>query len=172
MKTENHDYRNVIVPVKEGICFPRRSHHVCFTFTYLFCPSCHHQQHVHVQTYIDNYTYIHLYYSWLQPNINLDLENAFNTISRRSFFEELYKNPDLHPIVLLVEMIYSRDDSTVLFQPQRCIALARHGSIWYGCPTTRSSWPAFVQLSDQQPLRNIGERCKNVATMQAFSDDG
>jgi hypothetical protein len=38
--------------------------------------------------------------------LSLDLENAFNTISRRSFFAELYKNPNLHPIIPLVEMIY------------------------------------------------------------------
>jgi hypothetical protein len=30
--------------------------------------------------------------------LSLDLENAFNTISRRNFLAELYKNPDLHPI--------------------------------------------------------------------------
>jgi hypothetical protein len=30
----------------------------------------------------------------------------------------------------------------------------------------------FVQLGDQHPLRNIGERCKDSPTIQAFFDDG
>jgi hypothetical protein len=51
-----------------------------------------------------------------------------------------------------------------------------HGTVksctTYGCPTRRSFWPAFVQLGDQHPLRNIGERCKDSAAIQAFSDDG
>jgi hypothetical protein len=53
----------------------------------------------------------------------LDLENAFNTISRRSSLAELYKNPDLHPIVQLVEMIFTGltvynfdpDDASLLY---------------------------------------------------------
>jgi hypothetical protein len=61
----------------------------------------------------------------------------------------------------------------VLFRPQRCFALViRNGSASYGCPTWRSSWPAFVQLGDQYPLRNIGERCKDSSAIQAFSNDG
>jgi hypothetical protein len=40
--------------------------------------------------------------------LSLDRENAFNTISRRRFLAQLYKNPDLHPIIPLVEMIHSR----------------------------------------------------------------
>jgi hypothetical protein len=46
---------------------------------------------------------------------SLDLENAFNTISRRSFLAELYKNHDLHPIIPLVEMMYSSRESTVYY---------------------------------------------------------
>jgi hypothetical protein len=37
--------------------------------------------------------------------LSLDLENALNTISRRSFPAELYKNPDLHPIIPLVDIL-------------------------------------------------------------------
>jgi hypothetical protein len=43
--------------------------------------------------------------------------NAFKTISRRSFLADLYKNPDLHPIIPLVEMIYSRDSNVFYFDP-------------------------------------------------------
>jgi hypothetical protein len=34
--------------------------------------------------------------------LSLDLENAFNTISRRSILAELYKNHYLHPTIPLV----------------------------------------------------------------------
>jgi hypothetical protein len=47
----------------------------------------------------------------------LDLDNAINTISRRIFLAELYKNPDLHPIMPSVEMIYSRDSTVYYFDP-------------------------------------------------------
>jgi hypothetical protein len=43
--------------------------------------------------------------------LSLGLENALITISRRSFLAELYKNSNLHPIIPLVEMIYSRDST-------------------------------------------------------------
>jgi hypothetical protein len=43
------------------------------------------------------------------------MENAFNTISRRSFLAELYKNPHLHPIIPLVEMIYYFDPNDASF---------------------------------------------------------
>jgi hypothetical protein len=49
--------------------------------------------------------------------LSLDLENAFNTISRRSFLAEMYKNFDLHPNIPLVEMIYSRDSTVYYFDP-------------------------------------------------------
>jgi hypothetical protein len=51
-----------------------------------------------------------------------------------------------------------------------------HGTVkfftTYGCKTRRSFWPAFVQLGDQHPLRSIGERCRDSAAIEAFSDDG
>jgi hypothetical protein len=50
--------------------------------------------------------------------LSLDLKSAFNTISRRSFLVELYKNPDLHPIIQLVEMIYSRESTVYYFDPK------------------------------------------------------
>jgi hypothetical protein len=55
----------------------------------------------------------------LQPNKlgASDLENAFNTTSRRGLLAELYKNPDLHPNIPLVEMIYSRDSMMYHFDP-------------------------------------------------------
>jgi hypothetical protein len=49
--------------------------------------------------------------------LSLNPENAFNTIPRRSFLAELYKNPDLHPIIPLVEMIYTRDSPVYYFDP-------------------------------------------------------
>jgi hypothetical protein len=47
----------------------------------------------------------------------LDLENAFNTISRRSFLAELYKNRDLHPIIPLVDDTFTGLPG-VLFRPK------------------------------------------------------
>jgi hypothetical protein len=76
------------------------------------------------------------------PDCSLLSLDPFNTISRRIFLAELYKNPDLHPIIPLVEMIHSRDSTVYYF------ALARHGFVSYGYPTKRSPWPYFVQLGD------------------------
>jgi hypothetical protein len=59
--------------------------------------------------------------------LSLDMENAFNTISRRSFLAELYKNPDLHPIIPLVDMIYSRDSTVYHFGPNDASIL--HGTV-------------------------------------------
>jgi hypothetical protein len=47
--------------------------------------------------------------------LTLDLENAFHTISHRSFLVELYQCPALHPIISLVEMIYSWDSTVNRF---------------------------------------------------------
>jgi hypothetical protein len=55
------------------------------------------------------------------------MENAFNTISRRSFLTELYKNPELHPIIPLVDMIYSRDSTVYHFGPNDALIL--HGTV-------------------------------------------
>jgi hypothetical protein len=59
--------------------------------------------------------------------LSLDLENAFNTIARQRFLAELYKNPDLHPIIPLVEMIYSRDSTVYFFDPND--ASHMHGTV-------------------------------------------
>jgi hypothetical protein len=55
------------------------------------------------------------------------MENAFNIISRRSFLAELYTNPDLHPNIPLVEMIYSRDSTVYYFDPNDASLL--HGTV-------------------------------------------
>jgi hypothetical protein len=55
------------------------------------------------------------------------MENAFNTISYRSFLAELYKNPDFHPIMPLVERIYSRDSTVCYFDPN--VASLLHGTV-------------------------------------------
>jgi hypothetical protein len=47
----------------------------------------------------------------------LDLENVINTISRRSFLAEVYNNRDCHPIIPVVEMMYSRDSNVCRFDP-------------------------------------------------------
>jgi hypothetical protein len=63
--------------------------------------------------------------------LSLDLENAFNIISRRSFLAELYKNPGLHPIIPLVEMTYSRDSTVYYFDPN-------DASLLYGTVQSRT----------------------------------
>jgi hypothetical protein len=81
----------------------------------------------------------------------LELENTLNTISRRSFLAELYKDPDLHPIIPLVDMIYSRDskmcyfdsnDASFLFGAvqsrtgvRQGVLLGRFLSTWRSAPT-------------------------------------
>jgi hypothetical protein len=82
----------------------------------------------------------------------LDLEKAFNTISRPSFLAELYKNPELHLIIPLVEMIYSRDSTVCILTPmmlRSCTARFSLVRVSDNVSRTgvRSSWPAFVQLT-------------------------
>jgi hypothetical protein len=58
---------------------------------------------------------------------SLDLEKAFNTISRRRFLAKLYNNSDLHHVIPLVEMIYSRDSTVYYFDPKDVSLL--HGTV-------------------------------------------
>jgi hypothetical protein len=84
--------------------------------------------------------------------LSLDMENAFNTISHRSFLAKCNKNPNLQSIIPLVEIVYTPDCLYgVLLRPQRCFTLIHHGSFSYGCRTKRSSWSAYNQYGDQQP---------------------
>jgi hypothetical protein len=55
------------------------------------------------------------------------MEKVFNTISRRSFLEELYKNHELHPIIPLVEILYSLDSTMHYFDPNDASHL--HGTV-------------------------------------------
>jgi hypothetical protein len=105
--------------------------------------------------------------------LSFDLENAFNTISRRSFLEELYKDLDFHPIIPWVEMIYSRD-STVYYYFDLDDA-----SLLYGAVLSRTGVrhgdnlrPLLFNLAISTPLRNIVERRKDSSAIQDFSDDG
>jgi hypothetical protein len=100
------------------------------------------------------------------------LENAFNTISRRNFLAELYKNLNLHPIIPLVEMIYSRDSTVYYFDPND--ASLMHGTVQsrMGVRQGDPLGPLLFNLAISTPLRNIGERCKDSAPIQAVSDDG
>jgi hypothetical protein len=93
----------------------------------------------------------------------LDLENTFNTISRRAFLAELCKNPDLHPTIPLVEMIHSRDYAVYYFDPN-------DASLLYGTILSRTGvrqrdplGPLLFNLEISIPLRNI--------TMQRFIGD-
>jgi hypothetical protein len=104
--------------------------------------------------------------------LSLDMENAFNIIFRRSFLAELYKNIDLHPIIPLVEMIYSRDSTVYYFDPNDASLL--HGTA-QSCTGVRQGdplGPLLFNLAISTPFRNIGEWCKDSAAIQAFSDDG
>jgi hypothetical protein len=96
----------------------------------------------------------------------LDLEHAFNTISRRSFLAELYKNPDLHPIIPLVEMIYSRDSIVCYFDPNDASLL--HGTV-QSRTGIRQGGPLgpllLFNLAINTPLQNI------VEPVQGFTGD-
>jgi hypothetical protein len=102
----------------------------------------------------------------------LDLENAFNTISRRSFLAELYKNPDLHLTIPLVDMIYSRDSTVSYFDPNDALLL--HGTVHFRTGVRQGDplGPLLFSLAISTPLRNIGERCKDSTAIQALSYDG
>jgi hypothetical protein len=104
--------------------------------------------------------------------LSLDMENAFNTISRRSFLAEMYKNPDLHPVIPLVEMIYSRDSTVNYVDPNDASLL--HGTVQSrtGVQQGDPLGPLLFNLAISTPLRSIGERCKDSAAIQAFFDDG
>jgi hypothetical protein len=105
--------------------------------------------------------------------LSLDLEKAFNTVSRRSFLAEFFKNPNMHPIIPLVEMIYSRDSTVYYFDPND------DASLFYGAVQSRAGVrqgdplrPLLFNLTTNTPLRHIGERWKDSSAIQAFSDDG
>jgi hypothetical protein len=87
---------------------------------------------------------------------SLDMENAFNNISRRSFLAELYKNPDLHPVNPLVEMIYSRDSTVSYFDPNDASLL--HGMVESRTGVRKGDplGPLLFNLAITIPLRNIG----------------
>jgi hypothetical protein len=104
--------------------------------------------------------------------LSLDLESAINTISRRSFLAELYKNPYLHPIIPLVEMIYLRDSTVFYLDPNDTSLL--HGTVQSRTGIRQGDHlvPFLFNLAISTPLRDIGERCKDPSAIQAFSEDG
>jgi hypothetical protein len=59
--------------------------------------------------------------------LSLDLENAFSTISRLSFLAEINKYHARHPVIPLVEIIYSRDSIVYYCDPTESSAF--HGTI-------------------------------------------
>jgi hypothetical protein len=69
-------------------------------------------------------------------------------------------------------MIYSRDSTVYYFDPN-------DASFLYGTFQSRTGvrqgdplGPLLLNLAISTPLRSIGERCKDSAAIQAFSDDG
>jgi hypothetical protein len=102
--------------------------------------------------------------------LSLDHENAFKTISRRSFLSGLYKNRDLHPIIPMVEMIYSRDSTVYYFDPNDASLL--HGTVQSRTYVRQRDplGPLLFNLAIINPFKNIGERCKDSAAIQAFFD--
>jgi hypothetical protein len=100
------------------------------------------------------------------------LENAFNTIFRRSFLVELFKNPDLHPTIMLVEMICSRDSTVYHFDPKDASLL--YGTVQFrtGVRQGNPLGPPLFNFAISAPLRNFGEHCKDSSAIQDFSGDG
>jgi hypothetical protein len=94
--------------------------------------------------------------------LSLDLKNTFNTISRRSFLAELYKNPNLHPIIPLIEMIYSRDSTVYYFDPNN--ASHMHGTVLSRTGVRQGDFlgPLLFTLAISTPSRILG----SGATMQ------
>jgi hypothetical protein len=102
----------------------------------------------------------------------LDLENAFNTISRLAFLAELYKCQALHTIILLVEILDSRHSIVYNFDPAESLTL--YGTVQYRKGVYRSDplGPLSFNLAICTPLRNIGKRYHKYTAIQALSNDG
>jgi hypothetical protein len=107
--------------------------------------------------------------------LSLDLENAFNTISRRSFLAEMYKNPNLHPIIPLVEMIYSRTPRGIVSTPitMLCSCTAPFSLVRVSdkdilsarfCSTWRSAPPSGILENSAR----IQRRSKPFPTMESI----
>jgi hypothetical protein len=97
----------------------------------------------------------------------LDLENAFDTISRRSFLAELYKNPDMHPIIPLVEMIYSRDSAVYYFDHNDASLL--HGT---GVRHEDFLGPLLFNLAISTPSGILGNSARTQRRSKPFYDEG
>jgi hypothetical protein len=105
---------------------------------------------------------------------SLDLENAFNTISRRSFLAKLYKSPDWHPIIPLVEMTYFGTPRYAISTP----TMLRSCTAWLSlvrvcdkdillarfCSTWRSAPPSGILENGAR----IQRRSKPFSTMESI----
>jgi hypothetical protein len=86
---------------------------------------------------------------------------------------KMNKNPDLHPIITLVEMIYySRDSAVYYFHPNDASLL--HGTVQFRTGVRQGDpfGPLLFNLAINIPLRNIGEWCTDSAAILAFFDNG
>jgi hypothetical protein len=88
------------------------------------------------------------------------------------FLAKLYKNPDLYPIIPLVEMIYSRDSTVYHFDPKDASLL--HDTV-HSRTGVRHRDPLGAVCSTWRlapPYGRLENGARNLAAIQAFSDDG
>ena len=164
-----------VCPLAAGSVLSRLAH--CHAIARIATVAADHLGHVHrsVFTKAGIERAIHTTRIGLQaiPDCNLlslDLGNAFNTISRRSFLAELYKNPDIP----LVEMIYSRDSTVYYFDPNDASLL--HGTVQSRTGVRRGDplGPLLFNLAISTPsgiLKNgarIQLRSKPFLTMESI----
>jgi hypothetical protein len=99
-----------------------------------------------------------------------ELRSRKVTISRRNCLAELYKCLALHPIIPPVEIIYSPDSAVYYFDPAASsAAYAAQFSLVREYGKVILLVLFYLTWRSVNPLKNIGERCRDSTAIHAFS---